>query len=164
MRKRNPHIARALFWDALLLLALSAYELCVRLDASWGWAKGYFLSHVEARTPLSIVLKHIPYHNVTIWFYMLLCALLSVWALCSRRTRRACAMMLLPAAALTAVGFALRLTIFGKLVRTLKLLPLALMTALCLLHVLLRPAKRLPKGLPDSLPVRHRRSQRHRAA
>ena len=76
MRKRNPHIARALFWDALILLALSVYELCVRLDSSWGWAKGYFLSHLEARTPLSIIVKHIPYHNLGVWMYMRMLKLL----------------------------------------------------------------------------------------
>ena len=162
MRKRNPHIARALFWDALILLGLSVYELCIRLDASWGWAKGYFLSHIEAGTELSIILKHIPYQNVAAWFYMLGCALLALWALCSRRTRRACALMLLPAAALTAAGFTLRLTIFGEMVRALKLLPLVFLLALCLAQAVLRPARR--REPIDSLPVRRRRSQRRNAA
>lgn len=164
MRKRNPHIARALFWDALILLALSVYELCVRLDSSWGWAKGYFLSHLEARTPLSIIVKHIPYHNLGVWMYMLGCALLALWALLSPRTRRVCAFLLPPAAALTALGFALRLTIFGELIRMLKLLPLVILLLLCLMHVLLRPARKRPENQPGFPPERHRRSERHRAA
>ncbi|MBQ9196120.1 MAG: hypothetical protein IJ157_02665 [Clostridia bacterium] len=164
MKYRNPHIARALFWDAAILLALSAYELFVRLDASWGWAKGYFLSHIEAQTPIAVVMKYIPYHNVSVWAYMLACALLALWALFSRRTRRVCAMMLAPAAALTAIGFLLRLTIFGEVLRTLKLLPLAGFTALCLLHTVIRPPRRQETPI-DTLPLRrHRRSQRRRAA
>ena len=57
MHRRNPLIARALFWVGLALLILSVYELCIRLDASWGWARGYFLSHYEAQTAVGIVLQ-----------------------------------------------------------------------------------------------------------
>ena len=114
-----------------------------------GHLQGYFLSHIEAGTELSIILKHIPYQNVAAWFYMLGCALLALWALCSRRTRRACALMLPPAAALTAAGFTLRLTIFGEVIRTIKLLPLAVMLALCLMQILIRPF-RPPKPAPDA--------------
>ena len=154
MKRRNPYIARALFWDALILLFLSGYELFVRLDASWGWAKGYFASHMEAKTPVGIVLRHIPYQNVGVWFYMLGCALLALWALCSRRTRRASAWMLVPCAALTAAGFTLRLTLFGDLLRTLKLLPLVLMLLLCLLHVLIPLPKPQQPGRPAFPPQR----------
>lgn len=159
MKKRDPRIARAMFWDALILLALSVYELLVRLDASWGWAKGYFLSHIEAGTRLSIVLKYIPYDSIAVWFYMLACAALSVWVLCSRRTRRASAWMLAPALALTAVGFALHTTIFGALARTLKLLPLVFLTLLCLAHALIRPRRQRREPI-DSLPVRRRHHRR----
>ena len=170
MHRRNPHISRALFWVGLALLILSAYELFVRLDASWGWAKGYFLSHSEAGTPVGIVLKYIPYENLWKWGYMLLCALLGLWALCSRRTRRQCGFMLVPAAALTALGFTMRLSIFGDLIRTLKLLPLTAFTALCLLHVVspLPQPKQQPRPNFAPQPLtpyqRRRRSDRRKAS
>jgi len=164
-----------MFWDALVLLSLSVYELCVRLDESWGWARAYFASHAEAGTRLSIILKHIPYANVAVWFYMLLCAALALWALLSRRTRRVSAFMLAPCAALTVWGFTLRLSLLGKLVRVLKLLPLVFMLLLCLAHLLVRPASKhaappQPQHLPQPAPmqqlpvVRHRRSERRRAS
>lgn len=174
--RRNPHIARALFWDALALLALSVYELCVRLDASWGWAKAYFESHIEAHTALSIILKHIPYQNVSVWCYMLACAALAVWALCSRRTRRVCGWLLVPCAALTALGFTMRLTIFGDLIRALKLLPLVFMLFLCLLHVIVPLPRPRPQQRPmhqayrpdiapqTAFPADRRRSERRKAS
>ena len=170
MHRRNPHIARALFWVGLALLILSFYELCVRLDASWGWAKGYFVSHYEAGTPVAIVLKHIPYDNLWRWGYMLLCALLGLWAVASRRTRRSSAMMLFPAAALTVLGFTMRLTIFGDLTRTLKLLPLTAFAALCLLHVLIPLPEPRRQSRPAFAPQpmqtyqRRRRSDRRKAS
>lgn len=170
MHRRNPHIARALFWVGLALLILSVYELCVRLDASWGWAKGYFLSHYEAGTKASIVLKHIPYENLWKWGYMLLCAVLGLWAVVSRRTRRGCGVMLIPAAALTALGFTMRLSIFGDLVRTLKLLPLVAFTVLCLLHVLIPLPEPRRQNRPAFAPQpmqpyqRRRRSDRRKAS
>ena len=163
MNRRNPHIARAIFWDALILLGLSCFDLFTRIDAMWGPLKMFVNMAVGERIPVSRALGYVDYTIFYAPLFMLGCALLALWALLSHRTRRVCAMMLLPAAALTAAGFALRLTLFGELLRTLMLLPLAALLALCLLPVVLRPAKR--KSAPiDTLPVRHRRSQRHRAA
>ena len=161
MRTRNPRIARVLFWDALILLALSGFELLTRLDAMWGPLKMFVNMAVGERIPLRRVLTYV---DITVFYtplYMLGCAILALWALCSRRTRRVCALMLLPAAALTAAGFLLRLTLFGELVRTLKLLPLVVLLALCLLHVAV-PAPRRHEA-PHDGPVRHRRSERHAA-
>ena len=170
MHRGNPLIARALFWVGLALLLLSVYELCIRLDASWGWARGYFLSHYEAQTPVGIVLKYIPYENLWKWGYMLLCAILALCAVFSRRTRRQSGFMLAPAAALTALGFTMRLSIFGDLVRTLKLLPLTAFTALCLLHVVIPLPQPKQQPRPNFAPQpmqpyqRRRRSERRKAS
>ena len=151
-------------------MILSVYELCIRLDASWGWARGYFLSHYEAQTPVGIVLKYIPYENLWKWGYMLLCAILALCAVFSRRTRRQSGFMLAPAAALTALGFTMRLSIFGDLVRTLKLLPLTAFTALCLLHVVIPLPQPKQQPRPNFAPQpmqpyqRRRRSERRKAS
>ena len=162
MRRRNPHIARAIFWDALILLALSCYELFTRLDAMWGPLKMFVNMAVGEGIPAS---RAVTYVDFTIFYtplYMLGCALLALWARLSQRTRRVCAMMLLPAALLTVIGFALRLTLFGELLRTLKMLPLVFLLALCLTHTVIPPRS---KAQPiDTLPLRRCRSQRHRAA
>jgi len=176
MDKRNPHIARALFWDALALLVLSCFELFTRLDAMWGPLKMFVNMAVGERIPLQRAVSYVDFSIFYLPFYMLLCALLALWTLFSRRTRRACAWMLLPCAALTAAGFLLRLTLFGELVRTLKLLPLALMTALCLAHLIFRPVRprrQQPAPLPGQATApyplaqpqpRRRRSERRRAS
>ncbi|MBQ9301436.1 MAG: hypothetical protein IJ214_13105 [Clostridia bacterium] len=163
MQKRNPHIARALFWDALILLALSCFELFTRLDAMWGPLKMFVNMAIGESVPLSRAVTYVDFTIFHTPLYMLGCAALALWTLLSRRTRRVCAMLILPAAALTAVGFALRLTLFGELTRTLKMLPLVILLALCVLHVIFRPARRQAPPI-DSLPIRHRRSQHRRAA
>ena len=97
-------------------------------------------------------------------------ALLGLWALCSRRTRRQCGFMLIPAAALTALGFTMRLSIFGDLIRTLKLLPLTAFTALCLLHVVIPLPQPKQQPRPNFAPQpltpyqRRRRSDRRKAS
>ena len=100
MNRRSAAIARSLFWDALILLALSVYELCVRLDAMWGPLKMFVNMAVGEGIPLRRVVTYV---DITIFYvplYMLLCAVVALCALASRRTRRTCARLLLPCAAL----------------------------------------------------------------
>ena len=163
MRKRNPYIARALFWDALILLALSAFELLTRLDAMWGPLKMFVNMAVGEGIPLRRVMTYVDFTVFYTPLYMLGCVILALWALCSRRTRRVCALMLAPAAALTAAGFLLRLTLFGEMVRTLKMLPLVILLALCVLHVAIPAPRRREAPQPQNSPVRRRRSDRHAA-
>ena len=88
MRSRNPHIAKALFWDALALLLLSGYELCIRLDAMWGPLKMFVNMAIGERIPLSRVLTYVDYTIFYTPLYMFFCMLLALWALLSHRTRR----------------------------------------------------------------------------
>ena len=165
MNRRSAAIARSLFWDALILLALSVYELCVRLDAMWGPLKMFVNMAVGEGIPLRRVVTYV---DITIFYvplYMLLCAVVALCALASRRTRRTCARLLLPCAALAAAGFLLPVSLLGRWTRTLQLLSLVLMLALCLIHALSRPRpvrhpEQPPAPLPQQPPVRHRRSDR----
>ena len=178
MHKGSPRISRALFGAALALLLLSCYELATRLDAMWGPLHMFVDMAVGERIPLKKVLAYVDARVFETPLYMLMCALLALWALISRRGRRACAFMLLPCAALTAIGFTLRLTLFGEMVRTLKMLPLVGVLLLCLAQVLVRPrpqkrpAPPARETAPPPVPLqplqpvqqRHRRSERRRAS
>ena len=163
MRTRDPRIARALFWDSLVLLLLSCFELFIRLDAMWGPLKMFILMAVGEAIPLVKVFTYVDFTVFYAPLYMLGCVVLSLWTLCSRRTRRVCLMMLLPAAALTAAGFLLKQTIFAEPLRTLKLLCLTVLLFLCLLHLLVPRARRKPQPI-DSFIISRRRSERRRAA
>lgn len=182
VERRNPRIAHALFWDALALLGLSCYEFAIRLDDIAGEIK--MVSHLIADGRLTWTAFLTTYmwdlNSFPAAGYMLLCILLALWVMISRRTRRACVFMIAPAAALTALGFSMHTSIFGETVKTIKMLPVVVLLALCVAHVALRsrrkpqpegePRRRLwpeppAEGTPQpDQPVRHRRSDRHRAA
>lgn len=169
MQERGRSISRALFWVAAALFLLSAYELAVRLDAMWGPLKMFVNMAIGERIPLSRVWTYV---DITVFYvplYMLGCAALALWGLICRRTRRACGCMLAPAVALAALGFTLRLTLFGEWTRTLKLLPLVLFAVLCALRAFLPPARRPRQQEPAPVPppgqvVRHRRMDRRKAS
>ena len=180
MHKRNPAIARAMLWAALILLALSVYEVATRMDAMWGPLKMFVNMAVGERIPLNRVMLYVDMSIFHTPLFMLGCAILAVWALFARRSRRASAALILPAAVLTALGFTLRLTLFGEMVRTLKLLPLVFLLILCVLHAVIRPARPHREPLAGPQPVhvppppialqpqvivqRRRRSERKRAS
>lgn len=150
MPKRDKRIARVLFWIALVMLALSCYEIGVRLDDIVGEFRmaAHMISDGKI-TVLEFLFKYMwDLNSVPAAGYMLLYALLAVWTLASRRTYRACAFLFLPAAALLALGFRLRPSLFGELIQTVKLVPLALLTALCLVHAFMRPRRCRPAPRP----------------
>ena len=156
-------ISRAMLTAAVILFTLSIYEICTRMDAAWIPLKMFVNMAVGERIPLTRVLTYVDMRAFTPSLYMLGCAILAVWAIFARRSRRACAVLLIPCIVMTAVGFTMRLSIFGELVKTLKMLPLTAMTLLCFLQVIPRPRKpQEPAALPPSAhPERHRRSERH---
>ena len=168
MNERSSRIARAMLWDALILLALAVYELMTRLDAMWGPLKMFVNMAVGEHIPARRVLtQYVDWQIFVVPLFMLGCAILAVWALFARRSRRGCAWLLLPCAVMTALGFTLDVTLFGQLVQVVKLLPLVLLTVLCALRVFLRP-KRVDKQpaptpvplQPEVITIRRRRSER----
>ena len=162
MRRVNHRISRAMLTAALILFALSVYEVCTRMDAAWIPLKMFVNMAIGEHIPLKRVLTYVDMRAFTPSLYMLGCAVLAVWALFARRSRRACAVLLIPCIAMTVLGFTMRLSIFGELVKTLKMLPLTALTVLCFLQVILRPRKiPEPDALPPARPERHRRSERH---
>ena len=162
MHKVNHRISRSMLTAAIVLFALSVYEVCTRLDAAWYPLKMFVSMAIGEHIPLKRVLTYVDTRAFSAPLYMFGCALLAVWALFARRSRRACAVLLIPCIVMTALGFTLRLTLFGELVKALKMLPLVALTVLCFLQVILRPRKRPePAALPPARPGRHRRSERH---
>lgn len=170
MDKRSMQIARVLFWDALILLSLSAYEFISRLDGMIGPLKMFVNMAVGEKIPLERVIRYV---DVTIFeapLFLLLCFIAGVIALFSRRSRRGSAVLLVPATALVIWGFSLRLTLFGNLIQIFKLLPLVLLLLLSLARAVTVPktsSKAPPRPVPsaaypDQFPiVRQRRNERH---
>lgn len=168
MNERSSRIARAMLWDALILLALAVYELLTRLDAMWGPLKMFVNMAIGEHIPVRRVLtQYVDWQIFVVPLFMLGCIILAVWALFARRSRRGCAWLLLPCAAMTVLGFTLELTLFGQLVQVVKLLPLVLLLALCALRVFIRPRRRARPSAPAPVPlqpevitIRRRRSER----
>ena len=176
MRGMNHRISRAMLTAAVILFVLSVYEVCTRMDAAWIPLKMFVSMAIGEHIPLKRVLTYVDTRAFSAPLYMFGCSLLAVWALFARRSRRACAVLLIPCIAMTALGFTLRLTLFGELIKALKMLPLVALTVLCFLQVILRPRKcpepatlsparpgkhPKPAALPPARPARHRRSERH---
>ena len=165
MGKVNHRISRAMLTVALILFALSVYEVCTRLDAAWYPLKMFVNMAIGERIPLKRVLTYVDARAFYAPLYMFGCALLAVWALFARRSRRGCIVLLIPCIVMTALGFTLRLTLFGELIKALKMLPIVALTILCFMQITLSPRKRPePASLPPARPAqpeRHRRSERH---
>lgn len=158
----NHRISRAILTAAVILFALAVYEIFTRMDAAWYPLKSYISLVIDEHISLSSAWSHLDMRTFSVPLYMLGCAVLAVWALFARRSRRACAVLFVPCAVMTALGFTMRLTLFGELVKTLKMLPLTALTVLCFLRAVLRPKKpKEPAALPPGHPERHRRSERH---
>ena len=113
--------------------------------------------------------------------YLLCSVALGIWALWARRTRRGCALLIAPSAVLAALGFILPLTLAGKWVRAVRLLPMIVLCALSVARVAMReperqrrphdqrplPPERGPRPLPmhaDTPEERQRVKRRYRRA
>ena len=148
--ERSFAISRAIFWSALFLLGLSLYEFCTRIDAMSGPLRMFFNMAVGERIPLSRVANYIDWSIFTQPLWLLGCMIAAVWGLIGRRSHKSCTVLFFPALALCVLGFLLRPTLFGEWIRTLKLLPLLLMTLMCLLRAVYR--KRRPHPRPEEQP------------
>lgn len=148
MNERKVRLEKAILLDGLVLLALAGYELFARLDAMWGPLKMFFDMAVGEKIPLSRVVKYVDMSIFTVPLFMLGCLGTGVWGMLARRSRKGCGILLPFAAALTAAGFMLRLTLFGDIVQTLKLLPLLLLCVLCVSRLFSgeysRPVQQIP--------------------
>ena len=142
MNERSERLRRAILWDALLLLALAAYELCARLDAMWGPLKMFVHMAIGEKIPLSRAVMYVDFGIFQMPCFMLLCMALAVWALFARRSRRGCGVLTVFVLALAAVGFGMRLTLFGGVTQMIKLLPLVLLGVLTLARVLCSPKRK----------------------
>ena len=108
-------------------------------------------------------------------------AVLGCPARMARRTRRGCALLIAPSAVLAALGFILPLTLAGKWVRAVRLLPMIVLCALSVARVAIReperqrrphdqrplPPERGPRPLPmhaDTPEERQRVKRRYRRA
>ena len=144
MERRDLCMARALFWTSLAMLLLSLYEIGVRLNDLSGELR--MVSHMVERGRLTWAEFLTTYmwdlNSLSVAGYMGLRALMAIWAMASRCSRRACAWMIVPTAMLAALGFTLRTGLFGGMFRTLSMLPLLLFLALCVLRVCLRPRRK----------------------
>ncbi len=166
MDERQRKLSRALMWDALILLALSAYEFATRVDAMWGPLKMFVRMAIGEHIPVERVAQYVDYHIFTAPLFLLLCLVLALLTLAARRSRRGCAALLLPGAALSLWGFCLRLTLFGDLIRTFKLLPLVCLVLLMLVRAVLPQTRvrRAPAVVRQENIVYRPRRERRRAS
>lgn len=173
MHERNPAAARALFWSAALLLALSAYGLATRLDAMVGPLRMFVNMAVGEHIPLGRALRYVEWDILLPPLYQLLCGVVALTALFVRRSRRGCAALLALCAGLIALGFLSQTSLLGRIERTASLILLTVMGLLCLLTLLYpllrrRAAKaRSQPSAPDNVvpmqqPIERRRPSRRR--
>lgn len=126
--------------DAILLLALSAYELITRVDAMWGplkmfidMAVGEGISFTRAAAYVDIAVLEVP-------FYMLLCTLLSLFSLLTIRTRKGAYVLFPCSLALGVWGLFVQMSLLGELIRYAKVLPLLVMSVLYIALLLVQRA------------------------
>ena len=117
-------LSRYLLWMAVIVTLISAYEFCTRVDAMWKPLKMFWNMAVGEKIPLARAATYVDMSIFEIPLYLLCSAALGVWALWARRTRRGCALLIAPSAVLAALGFILPLTLAGKWVRAVRLLPM----------------------------------------
>lgn len=174
-------LSRYLLWMALIATLVSAYEFCTRVDAMWKPLKMFWNMAVGEKIPLARAATYVDMSIFEIPLYLLCSVALGIWALWARRTRRGCALLIAPSAVLAALGFILPLTLAGKWVRAVRLLPMIVLCALSVARVAIReperqrrphdqrplPPERGPRPLPmpaDTPEERQRVKRRYRRA
>lgn len=138
MNERTRKISRWMLYMALLITLINAYDFCTRVDAMSKPLKMFWNMAVGEGIPLPRVITYVDITIFEVPLYLLCSMALGVWAIWARRTWRGCAWMLAPCAALSALGFILPLTLAGKWVRAVRLLPMLTLTGLCLCRVAMR--------------------------
>lgn len=174
-------LSRYLLWMAVIVTLVSVYEFCTRVDAMWKPLKMFWNMAVGEKIPLARAATYVDMSIFEIPLYLLCSVALGIWALWARRTRRGCALLIVPSAVLAALGFILPLTLAGKWVRAVRLLPMIVLCALSVARVAMReserqrrphdqrplPPERRPRPLPghaDTPEERQRVKRRYRRA
>ena len=144
MGKKLMSLRKWLVIDALVLLALSVYEFISRLDAMWGPLKMFYNMAVGENIPLDRVAAYVDVGIFEVPGYMLLCALLSLTAILTIRTRRGSFVLLPASIALAVWGTFVQMSLIGEVFRFVKVLPLVIMSVLFVYNiVLLRKNRRM---------------------
>lgn len=155
--KTGRFLSRALFCAAVFLLLLSLYELLIRLDDLSGEVR--MVSHMisDGRLTWADFLTGYMWdlRTVPAVCCQVLCALLSLLAMIFGRSRRACALMTIPAVLLAAWGFFQPSSLQAGWLRGVRLALAAAFAALCVLKASVRPRR---SGPPQQRPGRLRRS------
>ena len=135
-------LSRYLLWMAAIVTLVSVYELCTRMDAMWKPLKMFWNMAVGEKIPLSRAVSYVDMSIFEVPLYLLGSAVLGIWALWARRTRRGCALLIAPSAVLAVLGFILPLTWLGQWVRAVRLLPMILLCVLSIARTAMRDPER----------------------
>jgi len=135
---------------ALILIALSVYELLTRLDAMSKPLQMFIDMAIGERIPLERVVKYVDMTIFAVPLYMVGCIICALFALITSKRRTGYVISGLMSAALLCWGLTLKLTLMGEMVRFAKLLPLLLITVLSAIRFSLqRPGRRPRKDKPE---------------
>ncbi|MBR5230754.1 MAG: hypothetical protein IKW00_00715 [Clostridia bacterium] len=142
MERRMKRVRKWVILDALVLLALSVYELISRVDAMWGPLKMFVNLAVGEKIPLDRVALYVDMGIFEAPAFMFLCALTAVIALLTVKTRRG-SMILLPVCLILSVwGVFVQMSLLGELIRYVKIMPLLVMSVLFVIHLHLHRVNR----------------------
>lgn len=150
---------RMLFWGAALLLGWSLYELYIRMDAMARPLGMFFRMWAGEKVAFSRAVTYIDWGILEIPFYLLLCALLGLFALLFRARPALWAMLLLLAPGFAFYSFGVKNVLMPSLWQMLKMLPLLLLFAGSLLSMIFQIAfmrkqkKRRPLPGTDASPL-----------
>lgn len=130
MGEKIVRVRKWIVIDALVLLALSAYEFISRVDAMWGPLKMFVSMAAGEGISLQRAAKYVDISIFETPCFMLLCMLLSLFAMLCIRKRSAGYVLLPFSLALTVWGIFVQMSLLGELIRFVKVLPLLMMSVL----------------------------------
>ena len=142
MGNRILQVRKWIFLDALLLLALSGYELVSRVDAMWGPLKMFVSMAVGEGISFKRAAAYVDVRVFEVPGFMLLCIILSLLAMATIRTRRASFLLLPMSLALAVWGLFVQMSLLGEMIRYAKVLPLMLMSIMYMVQIVLQRAQR----------------------
>ncbi|MBQ1945359.1 MAG: hypothetical protein II343_00370 [Clostridia bacterium] len=142
MGKRILQVRKWLVIDAIILLALSAYELITRVDAMWGPLKMFVNLAVGEGVPLKRAAAYVEVAIFEAPAYMLMCIVLSLLVILTIRKMRSSYVLMPLSLAMFAWGLFVQMTLLGELIRYAKVLPLLLMSILLTVQIFLVRAQR----------------------
>lgn len=142
MGDRILRVRKWIVLDAVVLLALAAYEFISRVDAMWGPLKMFVNMAVGEGIPLSRAATYVDIGIFEVPGFMLLCMVLALLALLTIRTRTGAYVLFPVSLALFVWGLFVQMTLLGELIRYAKVLPLLVMSVLFMTEILLVRAHR----------------------